>query len=328
MDEWWEKWVQRFPGSVCIISHVWNVYDTCRLYYSKRIKWGICASNWGSFSVCSLSLLRFIVHIELKPPHIPSNTPSNLNCWNQAFLCVFVSWLIFCESHCIVNLNYYHNPKFLLKKVTHFFNINKCILVLGCKPHYYYEVFSVTVILAEAGSQTWHYRNPINLRWAVVPFPVWLVVQACSLSDGHSHQTQTNTDKTTLLDWSHLISHAKCIRHSLSVPTTVCDPHLLVHSISSFYLAPILPHPLHQSAITALWDEEDDPSCCAQVCFSEVCLNVCICLHEGMKGKKNASETTITEQVSFHLCRSFLTFSLSVLLAFYLRYPPPQMMHI
>lgn len=49
---------------------------------------------------------------------------------------------------------------------------------------------------------------------------------------------------------------------------------------------------------------------------NSVCVIVCVWvvrLHEGMKEREGASENTITAQVSFHLCRSQLTFFLSLL---------------
>ena len=146
-----------------------------------------------------------------------------------------------------------------------------------------------------------------------------------SLAGPHSPHanTQLNTDKATLLDLSQPVSLAKCVNHSLSVPhfLSVCDSPLppfwtcLHGSILSFYLPPISPHPIRHSASIAPWEEEeeeeDGPSCCAQVCLSEI--TVCVRLHEGMKEREGgASENTITEQVSFHLCRSQLTFSLSL----------------
>lgn len=140
-----------------------------------------------------------------------------------------------------------------------------------------------------------------------------------SLTAPHSPHanTQLNTDKATLLGLSQLVSLAKCVNHSLSVPHFCLwlpsSPFwtCLHGSILPFYLSPTSSHPIPHSASIAPWEEEDGPSCCAQVCLSEVtvCMCVFVRLHEGMKEREGASENTIREQVSFHLCRSQLTFS-------------------
>ncbi len=159
----------------------------------------------------------------------------------------------------------------------------------------------------------------------------------CSCTDLLSHgltglhsphaNTQLNTDKATLLDLSLPVSLAKCVNHSLSVPPLPSFWTCLHDSILLFYLSPNSPHPIPHSASIAPWEGENGPSCCAQVCLSEVTVRMCVFVHfhEGMKERKRASENTITEQVSLHLCRSQLTFSsLSESVSFCHTHPVPH----
>lgn len=145
-----------------------------------------------------------------------------------------------------------------------------------------------------------------------------------SLTGPHSPHanTQLNTDEATLLDLSQLVSPnvwtTHCLSPTFSLSLTPLFWTCLHCSILSFYLSPISPHPIHHSAPIAPWEMEDGPSCCAQVCLSEVNVDVCVCAC--MRAWKREREwerdgiwkNTITEQVSFHLCRSQLTFPLSL----------------
>lgn len=135
-------------------------------------------------------------------------------------------------------------------------------------------------------------------RWhvsAVIYITVWPVAgQICSLSHTGQHapqgNTQVNTDKPSLVDLSRLVSLAKSAKYSLSVhicpslssPPLPLDLHRWVHIVllseSHSFLS-------HQSlCLFAPWEEEDVPSCCAQLCLSEVA--VCVCGHESDRGSK------------------------------------------
>lgn len=182
---------------------------------------------------------------------------------------------------------------------------------LGPQTHHHENLITTQIQvqlqpLSSATSASWPKCKPLCLPCSCTD------LLPLSLAGPHSPHanTQLSTDKATLLGLSQPVPLAKCVNHSLSVPPLPRFWTCLHDSILSFYLSPIPPHPIRHSASIAPREEEDGPSCCAQVCLSEV--TVCMCVferfHEGMKKRKGASENTITEQVSFHLCRSQLTF--------------------
>lgn len=142
--------------------------------------------------------------------------------------------------------------------------------------------YSVTKYLkpaAQAQAQPRPLRRTMNAPWPqhIQYLPVCLA--AVSILHSPRANTQLCTDKATLLVLSQLVSLAKCVNHSLSVPLWTLSASdsfsppfwsYLYGSISSFYLPPISPHPISNCASIAPWEEEDIPSCCAQVCLSEV----------------------------------------------------------
>lgn len=86
------------------------------------------------------------------------------------------------------------------------------------------------------------------------------------------------------------------------------DPHLaLSHMLHILFLisSPVFPIP-SVSLPPLRHGTGDDPSCVAQVCVYEA--NVLECT--GMKGRKEASKASISDQVSLHLCRSKVTLCL------------------
>lgn len=199
-----------------------------------------------------------------------------------------------------------------LKNTGQYFHV-KHTLRCGCVPHRTSSNLNSWTLTQYPRNQ---FKAQVHLSWG----GLWAAssCQLCSSTDllplrgprlPHANK-RLNSDKATLLNISQPVSLAKCVNHSLPVPSSVSDSSLLPlwtrphGSISLFYLSPISPHPIRHWASIAPREEEDGPSCGAQVCLSEV--SVCMC--ECMKAGEGASERTITEQVSFHLCRSQLTF--------------------
>lgn len=160
-------------------------------------------------------------------------------------------------------------------------------------------------------------------RWhvsAVIYSTVWPVAgQICSLSHTGQHapqgNTQVNTDKPSLVDLSQLVSLAKSAKYSLSVhvcpslssPPLPLDLHRWVHIVllseSHSFLS-------HQSlCLFAPWEEEDVPSCCAQLCLSEVA--VCVCGHESDRGSKTPLQSRCPSICADHSLLSPLSLCLS-----------------
>lgn len=128
-------------------------------------------------------------------------------------------------------------------------------------------------------------------------------VSSLSLAGTHSPQasTQLRTDKATLLDSSSTLTHRMCdVNHSLCVPLSLCLPSppfwtCLHCSRLAFYLSPISPHPIHHPSSIGPREEEDVPSCCAQVWLSEVAVCMCVFarLHSDMKERGEHLKTPL-----------------------------------
>lgn len=163
-----------------------------------------------------------------------------------------------------------------------------------------------------------------------------------SLTGPHSPHanTQLNTDKATLLDLSQLLSLAKCVNRSLSVP------HFLSLSVTPLYLPfgpasmapycrfislPFLPIPSVTLPPLHHGKEEDGPSCCARVLplwSNCVCVGLCACMWAWKREREGASENhhyrpgvlpSVLITVNF-----FLSLSLCEPVAFWHTHPCPH----
>lgn len=136
-------------------------------------------------------------------------------------------------------------------------------------------------------------------------------------------QTPLTWDEAAGLNISQPVSLAKRVNQlpacPKTLPMTLFGPdHMAPYR--RFISSPTSRHPIPVSV--APREEEDGPSCGAQVCLSEVgsaCVCVCVCLSMRVHESRRSIWKHL-EQVSFHLCRSQFTFSSARVTLLYFRY--------